>query len=101
MRFYSSFLKVSVALALLTTAAATGARGQSASFNGFDTTHKGNWVGTYGADGYVIANGADTHPGYATISFNGSSNWTWDNPSSDPRALYTSASSGSRIASTF
>jgi len=44
---------------------------QSASFTGFDTTHKGNWVGTYGTDGYIIANGADTHPGYATVGFSG------------------------------
>ena len=101
MRSYSYFLKVSLALFVLTIAAATGAQGQSASFTGFDTTHKGNWVGTYGTDGYIIANGADTHPGYATVGFSGSNSWTWEAPSSDARALYTSASSGSRIASTF
>jgi hypothetical protein len=42
MRSYSSFLKVSLALFVLTTATAIGARAQSASFTGFDTTHKGN-----------------------------------------------------------
>jgi hypothetical protein len=100
MRFGFSFLKASLALAILTTAASISAYAQSASFTGFDTTHKGNWVGAYGADGYIIANGADTHPGYVTAAFNGSNSWTWENPSTDPRALYSSASSGSRIAST-
>ncbi len=100
MRSYS-YLKSGLALFVLTTAVATAARAQSASFTGFDTSHKGNWVGVYGADGSIIANGADTHPGYATVGFSGSNNWTWESPSSDARALYTSSSSGSRIASTF
>jgi hypothetical protein len=78
------------------------ARSQSASFTGFDTATKGNWVGTYGQDGYIIANGANQPPGYSSVGFASAGSWTWVASTSDVRALYGSNSvSSSRIASTY
>ncbi|HEY3938290.1 MAG TPA: Ig-like domain-containing protein, partial [Bryobacteraceae bacterium] len=78
------------------------AYGQSASavFLPLDSATQGNWVGVYGHDGYIIANDASSLPNYAVVS-TAASPYTWSNPSSDVRALLSSPSSGTRIASTF
>jgi hypothetical protein len=67
-----------------------------------DFVTAGNWVGNYGADGYIIANGNNAPPSYAQVIPSSSAlTYTWNNPSVDPRALYSSPSATSRIASTY
>jgi hypothetical protein len=73
----------------------------SVTYNGLDTTTQGAWTDKYGADGDIIANGANNTPAYAAVSMLGQSAWTWANPSADPRALEISRTSSSRIASTY
>jgi len=73
----------------------------TATFLKSDSTTKGNWVGNYGQDGYIIANDANIPASYAQVSSAGATTYTWNNPSTDPRALLTSPSRSSRIASTF
>jgi len=78
-----------------------GGPAATATFLKGDSTTKGNWVGKYGEDGYIIANGANTPPSYAQVTSAGAATYTWNNPSTDPRALLSSSTSSSRIASTF
>jgi hypothetical protein len=52
-----------------------------------DTTTQGSWQGVYGTDGYEIVNDATNDPAYASVSVAGQNYFTWENPSSDPRAL--------------
>ena len=65
-----------------------------------DTTTQGNWMGTYGADGYNII-GATTnnpsYPSYATVTASGYSTYTWSSNTTDPRGLQDPSGSG-RIA---
>jgi hypothetical protein len=75
--------------------------GPAATFVKFDTTTLGNWAGTYGGDGYIIANGNTVLPAYATENTTGAQSYTWYSPSTDPRALQISPTSTTRIASTF
>ena len=68
----------------------TSAKAQSsasATFTGFDTVSQGNWSGKYGSDGYVIANGPQNVPGYATFARQGQQSWTWAASTTDVRAL--------------
>jgi hypothetical protein len=74
---------------------------RSATYLTLDSTTQGTWTGVYGADGYIIANDANSAPSYASVSFTGQSAWTWANGTSDPRALQTGSGSSSRIASTY
>jgi hypothetical protein len=61
----------------------TGTPG-SASFVGTDTATEGNWLGTYGQDGYDIAPGttnaiAPNLPAYASVSFSSAAiPYTWN-----------------------
>jgi hypothetical protein len=73
----------------------------SADYGGLDTTTQGAWTGTYGADGYLIANDVSNPPGYAAVSLTGNSLYTWTASTSDPRALQVSSGSSTRIASTY
>ena len=73
----------------------------SATFSGTDTTTQGTWTGTYGADGYVIANDAAAPPSYATVSFTGDETYTWDTSSTDVRDLQTASGAATRIASNY
>jgi hypothetical protein len=72
----------------------------SATFLKTDTTSQGNWRIAYGGEGFSIANDSSSYPSYAQVAMNQGSNFTWSNPSSDPRALVTGSGSG-RIASTW
>jgi probable HAF family extracellular repeat protein/parallel beta-helix repeat protein len=63
-----------------------------------DTTTGGTWTGTYGADGYSIVGGTTALPSYAQLSTSGQQQWTWQQPTTDPRALQTAPASTSRIA---
>jgi hypothetical protein len=74
----------------------------SATWIGSDTATQGTWTGTYGANGYMIANGPSIAPSYAAASVVGNLfNFTWAGNTSDVRALQMSAGSSSRIASMY
>ena len=63
----------------------------TASVVGTDTTTEGNWLGTYGQDGYELAGGSSSLPSYATVSVNDGSNgvYTWGTNTGSPYALRT------------
>ena len=69
----------------------------SATFVKQDTTTQGNWIGTYGLQGYDVINNTSSLPSYATITPAGESSDTWASNSTDPRALQYASGSG-RIA---
>jgi hypothetical protein len=73
----------------------------SAALVAVDTGTQGNWVGTYGADGYSIANGATNLPSYASLSFSGGTFYTWAASSTESRALLQTPTASDRIASTY
>jgi hypothetical protein len=52
-----------------------------------NTTTKGNWRGAYGVDGYNIFGHSVKNPAYAQVTPSGKTDWTWNNPTSDTRAL--------------
>jgi hypothetical protein len=80
--------------------AASASSMSSATYNGLDASTQGSWTGTYGTDGYMIANATTSFPAYATVAFNGSTPFTWESSVADVRALQTSSASSNRIAST-
>jgi subtilisin len=65
----------------------------SAAFVAQDTTAKGTWKGVYGTDGYHIVRKANGTAGPfidglgAAVSVSGAAIHSWEDPSSDPRAL--------------
>ncbi len=65
-----------------------------------DTTTQGNWMGTYGAQGYDIVSGPSSLPANDTIAPAGESIYTWTTTSTDPRALQVPGSSN-RVAATW
>ncbi|MBU1086932.1 MAG: hypothetical protein KKD05_05365, partial [Candidatus Omnitrophica bacterium] len=58
----------------------------SADFIVKDTTTQGNWIGTYGGDGYNVIGDSISYPGYVNVSSTGSQ-WVWDGASSEIAAL--------------
>ena len=69
-----------------------------------DTTTLGNWIGTYGADGYNVigtTSSNPSYPAYATVNASGYSTYTWSpNPTTDTRGLQIPPTgSAGRIAS--
>ena len=72
--------------------------GATAAFLGTDAATQGNWIGTYGGDGYAIPNGAQSVPSYATFSVSGQSSYTWAASTADLRAPQTPGGTG-RMAS--
>jgi hypothetical protein len=73
----------------------------SATLTATDTVTKGNWTGTYGADGYSVVGGSTSLPGYATFSVTGNSFYQWAPPgSSDPRSLQVIAGDTQHVAAT-
>ncbi len=69
----------------------------TASFIKQDTTTQGNWIGTYGSQGYDVIGNAASLPSYATVTPAGQASCTWAASSPDPRALQNASGSG-RIA---
>ncbi len=61
----------------------------SAELAGENTAAQGNWIGTYGTQGYDVIGGATSLPSYATITSTGTSTGTWAASTTDPRALRT------------
>jgi len=87
---------------LLTALCLSGAAKAStgtAAFIGSDTTTEGNWQGTYGGDGHMIANGTQSLPAYAAGTLQNQGDWTWAASTTDPRALETGT--GGREATTW
>jgi hypothetical protein len=72
----------------------------SASFNGQNTATEGNWIGTYGAQGYDIIGSSASIPSYATVTPSGESTYTWAASTTDQRALKTANGTG-RIAASW
>jgi hypothetical protein len=58
---------------------------------------KGNWSGSYGADGYNIVGGPASYPAYATVTPSGNSTYVWAGSTADIRAPQLPAST-SRVA---
>jgi len=78
--------------------------GPSATFATADTNTEGNWTGTYGADGYDVANGPQS-PANGTLTYgnyavHGESEWTYAGTTTDQRALETDMQGG-RTAATW
>ncbi len=48
----------------------------SVSFIKQDTTTQGNWIGTYGSQGYDVIGNAASLPSYATVTPAGQASWT-------------------------
>ena len=83
------------------TLAPSASGASAASFVNYDTTTQGNWIGTYGADGYSLAGGNQILPTYdPSFAVQNQTNWTWASATSDPRALEVD-SKGDRIAATW
>ena len=61
--------------------------GSQVTFVSSDTTTEGNWIGTYGADGYSLAGAAQSLPAYASVAIQNATAYTWVGSTSDPRAL--------------
>ena len=75
--------------------------GSSAVFTGLDASTQGNWSPKYGSDGYLIADGANNVPGYASVAVTGALTFLWAGSTPDVRALQSSPGSSSRIASCY
>jgi hypothetical protein len=71
----------------------------TAAFVRSDTTTGGSWGGVYGADGYtLLGSNVNAGPAYAQVSASNQLLWTWANPTTDPRAMQSTPTSGNRIA---
>ncbi len=80
-----------------------GSSGMSsvAQFVKIDTTTRGNWQGSYGADGFNVINDTVQYPSYAVVTPTGQSTWTWAASTTDARGLQKFSISGDRIAATW
>jgi hypothetical protein len=66
----------------------------SAGFVGKNTTTQGNWIHTYGSQGYDIIGSTASIPSYATVTPAGESSWTWAASTTNSRALETANGTG-------
>jgi hypothetical protein len=62
-----------------------------------NTMTEGNWINTYGTQGYAVIGNATSLPSYATVTPSGQTNYTWEAGTTDPRALQQAGGTG-RIA---
>jgi len=69
----------------------------SATLIATDTTTEGNWIGTYGNQGYDVVGSSTSIPAYATVTPTGQSTLTWAASTTDPRALQNAGGIG-RVA---
>ncbi len=72
----------------------------SAAFLKKDATTQGNWINTYGTEGYNVIQDAASYPSYATVTSTGQTAHTWAISTTDVRALQNPGGSG-RIAATW
>ncbi len=54
-----------------------------------DATTQGNWIGSYGTEGYNAIGNASSYPAYVIVQPAGQSTNTWAASTTDPRALQT------------
>lgn len=73
----------------------------SATYTGLDNTTQGAWHFKYGASGYMIAGGSTSASPYAISSVAGDFVYTWAGQTTDPRALLSSASAVTAVASSY
>jgi hypothetical protein len=64
----------------------------------WDTYTEGNWIGSYGTQGYNVVGSGSQYPPYASVTITGATNTIWASNTSVQRALQTPDGS-SRIAS--
>jgi hypothetical protein len=83
------------------TPSSAGTTTGTATFVDLDTTTQGDWQSVYGSSGYNVINGTVAYPSFVTVTPSGTSAATWASPTTDVRALYTSATSTTRIAATW
>jgi fibronectin type 3 domain-containing protein len=69
-----------------------------AAFVRMDTATRGNWINTYGNEGYHVMGNAAKIPSYAILTSNGEQDYVWKESTSDSRALQKVVGSD-RIAS--
>ena len=83
-----------------TTGVITGA---TATFVNEDTTTAGNWIGTYGKQGYDVINSGVSLPANVTVTAAGASSYTWANPAptTATQALEVPPNGTSRIAASW
>jgi hypothetical protein len=70
----------------------------AATFLKADTITSGNWKGTYGADGYIVAGDGAQYPGYAVATPSGNDQYIWAASTSEVRALQRPGAATDRIA---
>jgi subtilisin family serine protease len=75
--------------------------GASATFLKRDTTTKGNWIGSYGSQGYNIIGNSASYPSYATVTTFGTTTGTFVAATTDPRALQNASGTGRTAACWF
>ncbi len=59
----------------------------AATFIRVDTVTQGNWQGVYGKDGFNIIGDTERYPGYVQVGASGQSLHSWNDQTSDVRAL--------------
>ena len=59
----------------------------SAAYVRTDRGTGGDWKGLYGNEGYQVIGAGAAYPAYASVAPSGESNWTWEWPTADGRAL--------------
>jgi hypothetical protein len=65
----------------------SGPSSASASYVKTDSTTEGNWIGSYGSQGYNIVSGPSSDPSYATVTPEAESSYTWSTTLSAEQAL--------------
>jgi subtilisin family serine protease len=78
----------------------SGGGGNSVQFVTNDAATKGNWIGTYGGDGWSLVGDTTSLPAYATLSSTGAA-FTWASSTTDTRALLRAGGSSGRVAATW
>ena len=92
------------AVTLTTLTVAAWAAPATAVYGGENAATQGNWIGVYGSNGYLIANGPAQVPTFGTVSVTGAMPYTWAPNTSDVRALISDPQDNptlGRIASAF
>ncbi len=87
-----------VTLVANTTGVITASSVATASFWGEDTTTQGSWIGKYGSQGYDMVTSAVSLPAGVTVAVNGTSTYTWGNPSTVVQSLEVPPAGATRIA---
>ena len=71
----------------------------ASAFVGLDRAKQGDWVGTYGVEGFSVVGDVTSYPAYAQVSTSAAS-WTWSSTTTDVRALQRASGKG-RVAATW